>query len=728
MSDWYARNLRRIFFDMHLPDWTQPGQSGGQIHDLHGVATAFDPQQIVAEFVRAKINVAVVFAKCQYGNFYYNTRLGHKHTGLGDLDFLGEMIAEAHKRDIRVIGYYSNRWDVQVARAHPEWMQKNAQGELSYDRWPSLCLNSPYRDLAHEHLREMFTLYDLDGVWSDIVHGPPCFGDFCAERYQRDVGEDMPRSKTDSSWLRFLRWQQDYLHEYIESCRDVVRSVKPDAAFVLNFFGTPNVNMAAGLSARHLPLSDYGSTEGYTEWQGLLFPGYAARFMRLATLDRPFEVLTGRFIHTWDFTVRPLAQMRFEAFSVAANGGAVCVDDEPYHDGTIEPLVFEHLADIYGEIERREPYLLNAKPVYHTALYHSQAGRELDAVLNQTQPQDRAFFPKSDFNLSDSDHFPALMGAYKALIEAHIPAQFVDERPDSLATLARYRVVYLPDVLTLSDDEIRALRTFVEAGGGLVATGATSLYDSDGNQLGNFALADLFGVDFVERGRYTFPYIQFHDIQFHDDSLTAGLTGRPLPHYTALWRVRINAADARVAATRRDPLIETGGEVYYHNNQPPPGDDSGEPVLVYREVGRGRVVYCAALPESNYGRLGHAPYRRLIANSLNWAAGSVPPIQADGLLNTEIIPTQRGHDLIVHLVTGMPQRAARLRFERTADTIEEIAMLTNVRLRIPPETTTARRVPQDELLTIEREGDSAWLMLPVVRDWETIWLENAAGS
>jgi len=47
-------------------------------------------------------------------------------------------------------------------------------------------------------------------------------------------------------------------------------------------------------------------------------------------------VLTGRFIHTWDFTVRPLAQMRYEAFSAVVNGVAVCVDDElTDHIGTI---------------------------------------------------------------------------------------------------------------------------------------------------------------------------------------------------------------------------------------------------------------------------------------------------------------------------------------------------------------------------------------------------------
>src|SRR5215813_517290 len=53
MPTWYSQNIRRLFFDMHLPDWTQPGQSGGDQHSLRGVATRFEPEQLIKEFVRA---------------------------------------------------------------------------------------------------------------------------------------------------------------------------------------------------------------------------------------------------------------------------------------------------------------------------------------------------------------------------------------------------------------------------------------------------------------------------------------------------------------------------------------------------------------------------------------------------------------------------------------------------------------------------------------------------
>jgi hypothetical protein len=315
--------------------------------------------------------------------------------------------------------------------------------------------------------------------------------------------------------------------------------------------------------------------------------------MRAGMNGRPFEVLTGRFVHTWDFTVRPHAQMRFEAFSVVANGGAVCIDDEPYHDGHLEQTVYDTIEDIYSEIERRETALHGAEPVRYAAIYLSQKVRELDEVLNRAKLPTNALTPESNLNPSDSDMLPGWMGLFKALTEAHIPVEFVDDRPEALARINQYKVVYLSNILTLSAAEANCLREYVANGGALIATGATSLYDEEGMCLPNFALADLFGVDFAKRGEFTFPYFQFHD-----SPITADLVGRPLPHYMAMWEVRANTDGVYVAATRRNPLIETSGQTYYHNNQPPPDVDSGEPAIIYRTYGRGRVIYCAALPET----------------------------------------------------------------------------------------------------------------------------------
>ena len=54
-------------------------------------------------------------------------------------------------------------------------------------------------------------------------------------------------------------------------------------------------------------------------------------------------------------------------------------------------------------------------------------------------------------------------------------------------------LLILPNVGALSDAQAAAIRRFVERGGSLIATGATSLYNEWGDARPDFALADLFG-------------------------------------------------------------------------------------------------------------------------------------------------------------------------------------------------------------------------------------------
>ena len=63
----------------------------------------------------------------------------------------------------------------------------------------------------------------------------------------------------------------------------------------------------------------------------------------------------------------------------------------------------------------------------------------------------------------------------QALIQARIP--FVLIFDEHLADLSRHKVLVLPDSECLSDQQLAAIRRFVESGGGLVATGQAGIYD-----------------------------------------------------------------------------------------------------------------------------------------------------------------------------------------------------------------------------------------------------------
>jgi len=80
----------------------------------------------------------------------------------------------------------------------------------------------------------------------------------------------------------------------------------------------------------------------------------------------------------------------------------------------------------------------------------------------------------------------------QALVELHVPFNVVTDK-DVIAGLD-YKVLVLSDVACMSDEQAAAIARFVEEGGGLIATGVTSLYDERCRTRKDFALAEVLGV------------------------------------------------------------------------------------------------------------------------------------------------------------------------------------------------------------------------------------------
>jgi hypothetical protein len=79
----------------------------------------------------------------------------------------------------------------------------------------------------------------------------------------------------------------------------------------------------------------------------------------------------------------------------------------------------------------------------------------------------------------------------QALIQGKISFDIIYD--DNLQDISRYRVLVLPNVEMLDPQQVRRLTDFVRAGGGLVATELTSLYDEWRRPYPDFALRELFG-------------------------------------------------------------------------------------------------------------------------------------------------------------------------------------------------------------------------------------------
>jgi hypothetical protein len=101
----------------------------------------------------------------------------------------------------------------------------------------------------------------------------------------------------------------------------------------------------------------------------------------------------------------------------------------------------------------------------------------------------------SDASMGWNNEGPAVgfMLASQMLIQSRLPFDLIFG--EHLQDLSKYRVLVLADQECLSDAEMDRIRSFVRNGGGLVATGHTSLYTQERRRRPNFGLKDCFGVN-----------------------------------------------------------------------------------------------------------------------------------------------------------------------------------------------------------------------------------------
>jgi hypothetical protein len=717
-TGWWRTSRRRVFYDAHTPDWSDPHQRGNVPDAGFPVLSQARPEHDLAVLADAGVDSVVLFAKCQYGNAYYPTEIGRPHAALRGRDLFGEQLAAAHARGIRVIAYFSNMWDVAAAGEHPDWALEPLAARGSTGRWPALCLLSGYRERALAQVREIARRYPIDGLWSDILTAGPCVCARCRSAFRAEHGRDVPAGREDEAWLDLVRFSQRILRDYLAEQRTGLTAERPAAALIPNFYATTFVDAVLGLTTSHLDLADIGSSEGYSDWHGLGFPSFAAGYIGAGMAGRPREVLVSRFVHTWDFTLRSEAQLRFEAFTVAAHGATVTVDDQPSAAGAIDPEVYRRLTPVFARIAERTQWTDGAQSVRYAALWAGQTARELESLLGTAESaslgEQSAQFPPAQRREGPSDLAAAVAGTYRALVEAHLPVSFVDERPASLDRLGEHRVLVLADVLALGDRELATIDAFVRAGGGLVVTGPVAVRDPRGGLRSGSALAGLLGVDFGPPSAMSYPYLRLTD-------------GRLIPHYGRIAQLTGLAGDARVLAYRTDPVLETDKVTFWHNNQPAPGLATDQPVIVERSVGAGRVVVSAARLGNNHARLGHGAYRDLLAGLVRRAAGVDPPVDVVGSHRaTELVLARRGPELIVHLVTGAPVTRLDVPGAQQPASIEDIAAVSSLRLRLPAGSVGASRIVAGRAVPIPLAGRE--IELRDLDDWETVVVRDGDGG
>ena len=91
----------------------------------------YGPVDLAEMLADAHVTYVNIFARCNIGYSYYPTKLGTVYPGI-TRDYLGEAIAELHKRGIGVTAYINGGINHELMNHHQEFIKITKDGRL-YD-------------------------------------------------------------------------------------------------------------------------------------------------------------------------------------------------------------------------------------------------------------------------------------------------------------------------------------------------------------------------------------------------------------------------------------------------------------------------------------------------------------------------------------------------------------------------------------------------------------------
>ncbi len=332
------------------------------------------------------------------------------------------------------------------------------------------CNLGPWGDYLINVCGELVADYKVDGYSFDGNYHPSiCYCPACKAAYRQDRKRALPMKANldDIAYREYLVWRGERLEDHYRRLQRRIKQANPDAVLMSwtvnagrygHFLHSPRAMPTRLNRLFDLPMQEWWLDE--TNFGGSLAPAFGAAYLRATTGGRPcasepYLMSRGNPYGTDSFP----AHERLTRCLLAVTNGNVLAESLgwPGHE----------VAADFQEIARRDHYIPRTESMPWAALLVSE--------------QTRQFYAYKDIaNL----FLPHVFGAFRAATEEHLPLTLVNDWDVDVEQLTRYPVMILPNAAALSDAQVAALRAYVRAGGGLVATGETSLCDELGQAAG----------------------------------------------------------------------------------------------------------------------------------------------------------------------------------------------------------------------------------------------------
>jgi hypothetical protein len=711
--DWQAE--RTAAPAPHNTGWFDRPMRWAQLTLVENDPGQYDPQFWLDYFKRVHADAACLSAGGVVA--YYPTKipLHHRSQWLKETDPFGQLVDGCRKQKMVVIARTDPHAVHQdVYEAHPDWIAVDAEGRkrrhwASPELWVT-CALGPYNfEFMTEVKKEIMSLYRVDGIFSNRWAGSGmCYCEHCRSNFKAAYDMDLPRTNDPQNPARrnYILWQQQHLFDLWRLWDAEIRKINPEARFIANSGG----GALSTLDMKTIgELSDILFADRQAR-RGLMAPwanGKNGKEYRAALGRKPIGGIFSVGVeepYRWKDSVQSEAEIRLWVAEGTANGL------RPWFtkfSGTLyDRRWLKVVEEVYNWHYRAESYLRNEASLARVALVYSQ--------------QTATFYGGTRAQQKVEDH---TRGFYHALIEARIPFEMVHDRLLDADHIDRFKLLILPNIAALSNQQCGQLRAYVKRGGSLVATFETALYDEWGVRRSNFGLADLFGVRF--KGRVEGP-MQNSYLKLEKDPATgkrhpllAGLEDAPRI-INGVFRVEVEGSGQTLPSplTLIPSYPDLPMEMVYPRVPP-----TNIPEVYLREVGQSRIVYFPWDIDRTFWEVLSVDHGRLLRNAVEWALNEEPIVTVNGPGVLDVTVWRQKESMTVHLVNFTNPMMMKGPFR------ELIPISTQrVRIRLPRDKKArkAQLLVSGKPLRVEESAGYLTVTVPTILDHEVIAIDLAS--
>ncbi|MFT3933605.1 MAG: beta-galactosidase trimerization domain-containing protein [Chitinophagaceae bacterium] len=666
----------------------------------------YDPDFWLAYFKKIHADGALLSAGGVVAFYPTKIPLHHRSNTMGDTNPLGYLVEGCRKMNMSVV----LRTDPHAARqdvydAHPDWIAVKANGE-PYRHWanPDLwvtCALGPYNfEFMTSVNKEIMESFKPDGIFSNRWSGQGmCYCKHCTENFRNYAGMDLPKTndRFNPVYIKYNEWRIERLKELWFLWDAEIRKQNAGSRFIPNGFpdkiltGKNADFFFADQQARRGVIPPWSNAKGAKETRATLGMKPQVGIFSVGIEEE----------YRWKDSVQTEPELRIWVAEGVANGLLPCFvkfGGVLYDKRWLEPV-----SDIYQRYYKAEKYLRNTACMARVGmLYSEQTDKRYGGKPWQENSHDHA------------------NGMYHALVEARIPFEMVNDKLLDADNLKSYKLLVLPNIAALSDEQCNQLRRFVQQGGSLVASFETSLYNEEGVQRKDFGLADVFGVSFNNKveGPMRNSYLKIKK-----DGATQSFHPVTKDLENA-YRIINTVYQVDVVPKENFPspvtLVPTYPDLPMEDVYPRTEDTSLREIYLH-EIGKGRVVYIPGDIDRSFWQMMNNDHGKLLRNAFEWALNEKPIVKVEGPGVIDVSVWRQQQSMTVHLVNLTNPMMMKGPFR------ELIPVAATVHIQVP----ASKNVKSVQLLMAATKpaftisNGEVLIKVPIITDHEIIALDFA---